>query len=456
MKNMTATKRIGLPMSSAILLFLATLGCLVPAPGFAQVLLPPPTPPNDKADTQQQVIADRRNSPEQEKKPYVILISADGFRYDLADKYQAPNLLRLREAGVAATSMKPSFPTLTFPNHYSLATGLYPSHHGIVDNAFYDAKKKKAYFIKDRKAVRDGSWYGGTPIWVLAEQQQMLTASFYWVGTEAPIQGIYSTYFYYFARGLVSLDQRVQVVKDWLRLPPEKRPHLITFYFEEVDHAEHYHNVDSKETAEAVRLVDEGVGKLKRMTDSLGLPVSFVFVSDHGMAEEDTVHNLPLPWAVDTTKFLVTDGDVLLHLYAHDKKDILPAYNALKAEAGEANKEEGVDFDVYLPDQTPPGWHYAKQRDDRYDRIGDILLIARFPKVFNLPHRKPLKGMHGWDNELPDLQATFYAWGPAFKQHLRIGVFENVAVYPMIAKILGLEISEKIDGDPVTLKNILR
>jgi len=439
-------KRSGIITKLAITCSLAGVCGLSPLLSPAQVRIGPADEARGLPDSTQHIVPGRRNSPEQQQKPYIILISADGFRYDLADKYQATHLLELRGQGVAASAMRPSFPTLTFPNHYSLATGLYPSHHGIVDNAFYDVKKNKTYFIKDRNMVRDGRWYGGTPIWVLAEQQHMLTACFYWVGSEAGIQGVYSSYYYYF-NDKIGLDKRIQVVKDWLLLPPEIRPHLITFYFPEVDHEEHHHGVDSKETAAAVHFVDEGVGKLDRMVDSLGLPVSFVFVSDHGMAAEDTVHNLPLPAAVDTSKFLVTDGEALLHLYAKDKKDILPAYEALQTEA--------KDFDVYLPDGTPPRCHYTKD-DDRYDRIGDILLMARFPKVFNLPHRKPLTAMHGWDNALADLLATFYAWGPAFKQHLQIATFENVAVYPMIAKILGLGITENIDGDPETLKNILR
>jgi predicted AlkP superfamily pyrophosphatase or phosphodiesterase len=426
--------------------FLAGTCSLTPAGCFAQIRLEPKDAAHGVVDSTQHIIPGRRNSPEQQQKPYIILISADGFRYDLADKYQAVHLLKLRDQGVAASAMRPSFPTLTFPNHYSLITGLYPAHHGIVDNAFYDAKRDKAYFIKDRQVIRDGTWYGGTPLWVLAEQQQMLTASFYWVGSEAPIRSVYPTYYYYY-NDKIGLDRRVRIVKEWLQLPPETRPHLITFYFPEVDHEEHHHGVDSKETAAAVHFVDEAVGKLNGMVDSLGLPVSFVFVSDHGMADEDTVHNLPLPPAVDTVKFLVTDGEAMLHLYARDKKDILPAYRALRAGA--------LDFDVYLPGGTPPRWHYTKD-DDRYDRIGDILLIARFPKVFNLTGRKPLAGMHGWDNALADLLASFYAWGPAFKQHLKIATFENVAVYPMIAKILGLTITENIDGDPETLKNILR
>ena len=133
-------------------------------------------------DSAQHIVPGRKNSAAAQQKPYVILISADGFRHDFADRYQATHLQALRSSGVAAKGMIPSYPTLTFPNHYAIATGLYPSHHGLVDNTFYDPQKKQLYRIANRQAVEDSSWYGGTPIWVLAEQQQMISACFYWVG----------------------------------------------------------------------------------------------------------------------------------------------------------------------------------------------------------------------------------------------------------------------------------
>jgi predicted AlkP superfamily pyrophosphatase or phosphodiesterase len=410
------------------------LSILAPALAFSQV------------DTTQQIVPGRTNSIEQRQKPYIILISADGFRYDLADKYRAVHLLALRTGGVTSTAMTPAFPSVTFPNHYTLVTGLYPSHHGIIGNTFYDAKKNRTYQIRDRESVADGSWYGGTPLWVLAEQQHMVTASFYWVGSEAAIQGIRPTYYYLF-NDKIGIDQRIQVVKDWLSLPAEKRPHLITFYLPQVDHAEHIYGPDSKEAEAAVHLVDDCIGKLTKVIDSLRLPTSFVFVSDHGMTLEDSAHTLPLPAAVDTIKFLVRDGETQLHLYAKNSSDIIPAYQALKAAA--------KDFDVYLPDETPLRWHYTKE-DDRYNRIGDILLVSRFPRMFNIRNHKPIPGMHGFDNALVDMQASFYAWGPAFKANWTIGRFDNVAVYPLIAKILGLTITDKIDGSLETLQGILR
>ena len=400
-----------------------------------------------QVDLTQHVVPGRSNSTQQEQKPYVILISADGFRYDLADKYQAKNLQQLRGNGVAAKAMIPSYPSLTFPNHYTLVTGLYPSHHGLVDNSFYDKKRNESYRLGNRKAVEDSSWYGGTPLWVLAEQQQMVTASFYWVGSESAIKGVRPTYYYRY-NDSIDIDTRIQAVKNWLTLPEDKRPHLITFYMPEVDHEEHFFGPDSKQAAAAVHFVDESIAKMVRMTDSLKLPVNYIFLSDHGMITVDTANLLPMPSAIDTTKFKVPDGDVLVHLYAYNAKDIQPTYAALKQQA--------VDYDVYLANEIPARWHYGAS-DDLYQRIGDIILVPRAPKSFSFrKHRNSLLGKHGFDNALPEMQATFYAWGPAFKKQLKIDAFENVHVYPLIAHLLGLDITEKIDGELKVLKPILK
>ncbi|HEY6503413.1 MAG TPA: ectonucleotide pyrophosphatase/phosphodiesterase, partial [Chitinophagaceae bacterium] len=182
-----------------------------------------------QADTTQKISIGRKNSIEQQQKPYVILISSDGFRHDYAERHGAKNLLALSSQGIQAEAMIPSYPTLTFPNHYSIATGLYPSHHGLASNYFYSPRRKQFYSMKDPVTFKDGSWYGGTPLWVLAEQQQMLTASFFWVGTEADIKGVRPTYYYDF-NDSIPIDRRIQAVVNWLQLPPELRPHLITFY----------------------------------------------------------------------------------------------------------------------------------------------------------------------------------------------------------------------------------
>ena len=397
-------------------------------------------------DTIQHVIPGRTNLPDQVKKPYIILISADGFRYDLADKYHAENLIRLRASGVTADYMQPVFPSLTFPNHYSIATGDYSSHHGIVDNNFYDPAKDLVYRMSNKKGVEDSSWYGGTPLWVLAENQGMLTASFYWVGAEAAIRGVRPTYYYKF-NSLITMDDRIRDVRNWLSLPEEVRPHLITFYIPDVDHEEHLHGVESKQVEDAVHYVDRSIAHMVSTIDSLNLPVSYIFLSDHGMTDIDTLHTLGLPQAIDTSRFIIMNSQAIVHMYAKNPADILPAYKVLKA----AEK----DYVVYLATQMPARWHYSK-KDDRYNRIGDIIMVSQPPKVFNLTGRHLDPATHGFDPALQLMHATFYAWGPAFKENLKIRGFENIHIYPMISDILQLKVTEPVDGELKVLKPILK
>src|ERR1700722_7582371 len=162
-------------------------------------------------DTAQHTIPGGTNSAQQENKPYVILISADGFRFDYPEKYHAEHLLAFANEGVSASSMIPSFPSVTYPNHYAMATGLYPAHHGIVQNIFYDRDRKTYYNSSNKAATQDGSWYGGTPLWVLAAPQHMVAANFYWVGSDAAIQGVYSTY-YYKHNNKIPINDRIQTV----------------------------------------------------------------------------------------------------------------------------------------------------------------------------------------------------------------------------------------------------
>lgn len=397
-------------------------------------------------DTTQKVIANRFNSIEQQQKNYVILISLDGFRWDLADKYQAKNLIKLRESGVHAAYLKPSYPSLTFPNHYGIATGMYPSHHGVVDNIFYDKARNVTFRRADKKMAVDSSWYGGKPLWVLAEEQKMLSAIFYWPGSEISMNGIKPTYLYNYSE-IIPIDRRINVVKDWLHLPAEKRPHFIAMYFPQVDKAAHLYNPDSEETRQAVQLLDEAVGKMLAVANESGLPINFIVLSDHGMTTVDKENTIPLPKAIDLNHFIVPTGTAILHLYAKEKQYIKPAYKALKAEA--------KDYDVYLSKNIPKVWNYNKKQD-KYNRVGDMILVPHLPRVFSINKATPEAGQHGFDPAIADMHAIFYASGPNFKSNLKIPAFENVNVYPLIAKILGLTYHHKIDGKGKVLALILK
>lgn len=402
-----------------------------------------------QVDTTQQVVAGRENSTEQQNKPYVILISADGFRYDYAKMYHAQHLLDLAASGVQAESMQPSFPSVTFPNHYTIVTGLYPSHEGLVGNSFYDVKTK-GFFSYHAKNASDEKWYdGGTPLWVLAEQQKMLSASFYWVGSEAPIHGVRPTYWYKYNEK-IGIHDRIQTVVNWLNLPPAKRPHLITFYLPQADHEGHKYGPNSPQVADAVHFIDSAVYELTKAVKTTGLDVNYIFLADHGMTKPDIDNPIPRPAGIDTSKFVVSGDGLLVELYAKDPQYIQSTYQQLVS---------GMtpDYAVYLKAEVPAKLHYGAT-DDWQNRIGDILLIPNWPKVFNLNGNKfNTIGWHGYDpTVVKEMHATFYAWGPAFKTGLTIPTFENVNVFPIITDILGLNNANKVDGTQKVAGEVLK
>lgn len=390
--------------------------------------------------TKQRVNPIHENTPEQQKKPYLILISADGFRYDYAEKYHAAHLLELAKGGVQAESMIPVFPAATLANHNSLITGLYPVHTGIVGNAFYDEKRKEMF------KANETSWYAKDQIWTSAEKQGMVTGSINFISSRQPVNGFETSYFFkYSKKKPTSMAGRIAIVRDWLSLPEDARPHLIALYNPETDHAGHKFGPDSKEMKEAVGLIDSLVGQLQVAIKATGLPVNVVFVSDHGMTAIDQKHHLSVPSSIDTNKFVVVDQGAHVTLHAKDKADVIPMYQKLKA-------ENNPDYTVYLKKDLPKDLHFDANEDE-FNRIGDILLLSKWPKIFT--KNNPV-GAHGFDPyQVKDVRATFIAWGPAFKQHVVVKPFPNVEVYGMMMQILGLK-PEPNDGTGMLSAEVLK
>ncbi|MDI3255242.1 MAG: ectonucleotide pyrophosphatase/phosphodiesterase [Bacillota bacterium] len=364
----------------------------------------------------------------QEQKHYVVLVSLDGFRYDYAKKYGAVHLLDLARHGASAPDgMLPSYPSLTFPNHYTLVTGLYPEHHGIVAMSFYDPQRQERYAYNDPKSSTDGSWYGGTPLWVLAEQQGMRAACFFWPGSEAAIGGVRPTYYLHFDDRFPD-DKRIAQVLAWLKLPEDQRPHFITLYFSNVDHAGHQYGPDSPQVADAVKHVDEMVGKLHEGLEALHLPIDLIVVSDHGMAKREGDW-ITLDQYADLSH-LITVGSLL---YANADSDAERVYQKLKAADGK--------FMVYRRAHVPAWLHYNDN-----PRIGDPVVVAEGPYAIRAhgppagtEDHAPNLGVHGYDpREMPEMKAIFYASGPDIRPGVTLKPFENVNVYPFIAKILRL------------------
>lgn len=378
-----------------------------------------------------------------ETQQYVVMVSLDGFRHDYAERYQAHNVLAIARNGVAAKAMTPSFPSRTFPSHYSIVTGLHPARHGLVANEFYDSRRDERYSLKDRAAVGDGSWYGGTPLWVLAERHGIRTASYYWVGSEAAIQGVRPSYYFEFDKS-VSYAERVAELGRWLRLPEDDRPRLVLMYFSLVDSAGHFYGPETAELAEAVATVDRTVGRLRRELAATGLPVNLILVSDHGMVPVNNDRPIWPADHADLSAFEIADDGPLQMYYSDDDALVRRTYAAL------ADKANG--YRVWLREEVPD---YLRFRDN--PRIGDIVVLAEAPNILAFDRAKRINpATHGFDPyTTPQMGGIFYASGPAFQSGTVIDTFESVHVYPLVARILGLE-HDAVDGRLEVLQPTLR
>jgi alkaline phosphatase D len=384
------------------------------------------------------------NATTQLDKHYVVLVSLDGFRYDYPEKYGAKRLLAIGTQGASAPEgMIPAYPSITFPNHYTLVTGLYPEHHGIVGNSFYDPARKQTYSYRDKNTAADGSWYGGVPLWSLAEQQGMRTACFFWPGSEAKIAGERPSFYLHYSEKYPD-DRRIDQVIAWLKLPPAQRPHFITLYYPEVDHEGHLHGPDSAQVRDAVRHMDDLMGKLEDKLNALHLPIDLIIVADHGMArvEGDWI---TLDKYADLDNFTTVGSQ----LYPNTEADAEHAYQQLKAaQAG---------FMVYRRANVPEELHFnsnPREGDPVIVPQGPVLIRAHAPAT-GKPFFTPI-GEHGYNPiQMTSMRAIFFAEGPDIEPGTKLKPFENVNVFPMIVKILGLN-SPKVDGSPNVLSIALR
>jgi predicted AlkP superfamily pyrophosphatase or phosphodiesterase len=387
-------------------------------------------------------------SAQQNKTPYVLLISFDGFRHDYVEKFNPPNFKAFIKDGAAADGLIPSFPSKTFPNHYTLVTGLYPGNHGLVDNQFYDPAQKKRYGMRDKKVVRDPSFYGGTPLWQLAQQQGQLAASYFWVGSEVSLHGQFPRYYFPYDESVPN-ENRIDQTIQWLKLPEAERPHFISLYFSLVDSEGHKTGPHSAELKETVIKADSLLGLLMTQLRATKLPVNVIIASDHGMYELKQEEKTYIPFFslvnMKDTAHVFVNGGTQMHIYTNKVDSLYSVLTRLQK-----------NFTVYRKKDLKPSWHYD------HDRVGDLLVVADpghyiqdQPRSFGSWSYEAF-GVHGYDPAIvKDMQGIFYASGPNIKKGSHVAAFENVHVYPLIVEILGLK-SPKIDGSLDVLKGILK
>lgn len=375
---------------------------------------------------------------------YVVLVSLDAFRWDYNTLYNTPNLDRIAKEGVKADKLIASFPTNTFPNHYSIATGLYPDHHGLINNSFNAPDLGMFYRMGDRAAVENPDFYGGEPIWVTAEKQGVKTASFFWVGSEAPIGGIHPTYWKKYDES-VTYHERIDSVIKWLGYPTSKRPELVTLYFDEPDAISHDYGPVSPETGKVVESLDSLMGVLRSKLATLpdADRINLIILSDHGMASVSENKYISI-------KSIVPDRMVESITGSNPVYMIDPEEGKMDSVLLLLNRSEGLK--AWMKSEVPEKWNFGT-----HPRIPEIVVVADSSwSIGTRPDGSSIRGgAHGFDNYNPEMFSIFYAAGPSFKKNYKVKELYNVDIYNLVCRLLEIKPSEN-DGNPKRIRKMLR
>jgi len=375
----------------------------------------------------------------------VILISIDGFAYHYLDKYQPDNIMKLVKEGAHAEGMMPIFPSKTFPNHLSIVTGVYPAKHGIVQNKFYHKGLKQNYTLGGGK--NNSEWLKATPLWILAEQQKVKTAIYFWPESETKVDGILPSYFFPYKHNTPN-EQRIDQIVNWLKLPDALKPEFIVAYFSTVDSAGHDYGLGSPQLADAVADIDAIIGQLiKRVKDETDSTPNIVIVSDHGMATaglKDTIE-----WQSLLSPFQnlnIVNGQTQLYVYESDPETLIAIRKHL-------SKSTLVDkFEVFSNGNYPEHWHFNVKNDV----VPDMIINVFAPHTFVDKKSHIGEATHGFDPaKTQGLSALFIANGPNIKANTVIEPFENIHVFSLLEKLLALDKSKNVDADIAILEHIV-
>ncbi len=371
-----------------------------------------------------------------------VIISLDGCRWDYPEMYDTPFLDGLAKEGVKAV-MQPSFPSVTYPNHYTLATGLVPDHHGIIANRFLDKESGLEFSLGNKDTKQDPRFWGGEPIWLTAKKQGKRVGVVYWPGSDVAIQGSYpDIYFNYEQKPLLTYVERIAEIERMLKMPEGKRPQLIMAYFDEPDHSGHTFGPESKQTRKQVETLDCLLGQLwndiRQMPD--GKKVNLIITADHGMGRNSNERIVNLAKYLDKSWYKTIANGFPTMIYPNKGC----ADKILKALA------KVPHIRAWHKDKMPAYFNYGTNKN-----IADIVVVSDIGWVFS-DQDKVLAGNHGFDPNYSDMHVIFRAAGPDFKQgYAKPLVFKNVDVYPLLSHLLGITPANN-DGSFDDIADLLR
>uniref|UniRef100_A0A673TPM5 Ectonucleotide pyrophosphatase/phosphodiesterase family member 3 n=1 Tax=Suricata suricatta TaxID=37032 RepID=A0A673TPM5_SURSU len=381
--------------------------------------------------------AQQSQCPEGFELPPVILFSMDGFRAEYLQTWDTllPNIHKLKTCGIHSKYMRPVYPTKTFPNHYTIVTGLYPESHGIIDNNMYDVTLNRNFSLSS-KEKDNPAWWQGQPIWLTAMYQGLKTGSFFWPGSDVAINDSFPSVYMSYNRS-ISYEQRVSTLLKWLDLPKAERPAFYTIYIEEPDSAGHNNGPVSAGVIQALQSVDKIFGMLMEGLKQRNLDncVNIILLADHGM---DQTYCDKIEYMTDyfpRINFYMYEGPAP-RIRTHNIPQDFYTFNSEEIVRNLSCRKPDQHFKPYLTPDLPKRLHFAK--NIRIDKV-HLLVDRQWLAVRSKAYSTCGGGNHGYNNEFKSMEAIFLAHGPSFKEKTEIEPFENIEVYNLICDLLRIQ-----------------
>ena len=374
---------------------------------------------------------------------YTVIISLDGLRWDYLDTYDVPFMQQLAREGVKAV-MQPSFPSKTFPNHYTLATGLTPDHHGIIANTFWDRERGVEFSLGNKNTRSKGYYYGGDPVWLTAKHQGVKTATVFWVGSDVAINDEHPTYWRDYQTQQLDYEERVDEILRLLRLPEKDRPHLVMAYFEEPDRSGHNYGPLHRLTRRAMEDMDRLLSLMWTRIQMLPIAdkVNLIITGDHGMTSVDPKRFVDIDDVLPRHWYTRFCNDYPTLIYASAPQYIDSICDALQR-VDHVRAWKKADIPAYLG--------YGTNKN-----MGDVVVMPDVGWLFADKPSMKQRGSHGFDHTAADMQVGFRAVGPDFKVgYEKVDRFRNVCIYPLLCYLLGVTPSPN-DGSLDEVRDILR
>ncbi|KAM8846649.1 ectonucleotide pyrophosphatase/phosphodiesterase family member 1 [Synchiropus picturatus] len=367
----------------------------------------------------------------------LIVVSLDGFRSQYLTDHSShiPVINKLRAFGTTTPYMRAVYPTKTFPSHYSIVTGLYPESHGIVGNKMYDVTWN-AFFSQKTDEKFNPRWYQGEPIWITAQRHKLKAGTFFWPGSDVPINGTFPHLYRKFDKS-IKFEERASTILQWLSLPQEERPDLYTMYLDEPDGTGHRHGPESSQIVEALETVDGILGLLMDGLKAKNLHkcVNVMITSDHGMEEASCSKAAFVTSYQSNTE----DFDIIQGPAARIRPKHLPEeFDSFDYEGLLKNlscRTPDQPMRPYLKEHLPKRLHFAKHR--RIER-GHLYMKSGWQAAMSEKEVKYCSGgFHGSDNLFPNMQGIFIGYGPGFKK-TSVPPFESIELYNLMCDLLGI------------------